>query len=56
MNKTRFAAKCFAGTLVSTLLVLGTFSAPAQARDTGWGPVAPSTGIVHAMKDTGWGP
>jgi hypothetical protein len=48
MKKTRFAAKAFAGTLVATVLVLGSVSAPAQARpDTGWG--------VTSQVDTGWG-
>lgn len=58
MNKTRFAVKCFAGTLAATVMVLGTLSAPAQAKDTGWGPVAPKGGGTYAaMKgDTGWGP
>jgi hypothetical protein len=58
MKKTRFAAKALAGTLVATVLVLGSFSAPAQARpDTGWGPaVVEKSGPYKAMKDTGWGP
>jgi len=56
MNKTRCAVKCFAGTLATTVLVLGSLSAPAQAKDTGWGPVAPDgNGISYVMKDTGWG-
>lgn len=59
MNKTRFAVKAFAGTLAATVLVLGSLGAPAQAKDTGWGPIAPRDGggVAHAMKgDTGWGP
>ena len=58
MNKTRFAVKAFAGTLVATVMVLGSLSAPAQAKpDTGWGPVAPGGGSYTMMKgDTGWGP
>jgi len=44
MNKTRFAVKCFAGAVATTVLVLGSLAAPAQAKDTGWG-----------AKDTGWG-
>ena len=58
MKKTRFAVKALAGTLAATVLVLGSMSAPAQAKnDTGWGPVAPRDGGFHAMKgDTGWGP
>ena len=58
MKKTRLAAKAVAGTLVATVMVLGSFSAPAQARpDTGWGPVAPENGTYAKMKgDTGWGP
>jgi hypothetical protein len=58
MKKTRFAVKCFAGTLATTVLVLGSLSAPAQAaKDTGWGGVgvAPKDGPVKAMRDTGWG-
>ena len=48
MNKSRFAAKAFASTLATTLLVLGSFAGPADAakRDTGWGV---------SSKDTGWG-
>jgi hypothetical protein len=57
MNKTRFAVKCFVGTLATTVLVLGSLSAPAQARDTGWGGVgiAPKDSSVKVMRDTGWG-
>jgi len=47
MNKARFAAKAFAGTLATTLLVLGSFAGPADAaKDTGWGV---------SGRDTGWG-
>ena len=55
MKKTSFAVKAFAGTLVATILVLGSVSAPAQAmKDTGWDrPVAPSGGPSY-MRDTGW--
>ena len=57
MNKTRFAARCIAGTLAATVMALGAFAAPAQAKDTGWGPaVAPKDGTYKVMKDTGWGP
>jgi hypothetical protein len=58
MNKTRIAIRWFAGTLVASALVLGSTSVPAQARDTGWGPVgiiATNNGVAP-MRDTGWGP
>jgi hypothetical protein len=58
MKKTRFAVKFFAGTLATTVLVLGSMAAPAQAaRDTGWGPaIVVKDGPMQTMKDTGWGP
>lgn len=57
MNKTRFAAKAFAGTIAATVMVLGSLSAPADAaKDTGWGPVSDSKGPATMRKDTGWGP
>lgn len=58
MKKTRFAVKFFAGTLATTVLVLGSMAAPAQAaHDTGWGPrVVAKDGTMQAMRDTGWGP
>lgn len=50
MNKARFAMKAFAGTVLATVMVLGSVSAPADAaRDTGWGK------SVQLKKDTGWG-
>ncbi|HET6625344.1 MAG TPA: hypothetical protein VFG63_03045 [Nocardioidaceae bacterium] len=57
MKKTRFALKAFAGTLAATILVVGSMSAPAQAKnDTGWGgTVAPKNGPMQTMRDTGWG-
>ncbi|HET8716822.1 MAG TPA: hypothetical protein VFM50_03650 [Nocardioidaceae bacterium] len=59
MNKTRFVAKCIAGTVGATVLAMATLAAPAQAaKDTGWGPVAPRDGgtFVKMSSDTGWGP
>lgn len=56
MNKARFAAKAFAGTLATTLLVLGSFAGPADAaKDTGWGVSARDTGWGVSGRDTGWG-
>ncbi len=57
MNKARFAAKAFAGTLATTLLVLGSFAGPADAakKDTGWGVSGSDTGWDVRGKDTGWG-
>ena len=57
MNKSRFVAKAFAGTLATTLLVLGSFAGPADAaRDTGWGVSGRDTGWgVPSKRDTGWG-
>jgi len=54
MNKTRIAAKCFATTVVTTVLVIGSLSAPAQAKDTGWGIVKDDSAQSTA-RDTGWG-
>ncbi len=57
MKKTRFAVKALAASLTATLLVLGSMSAPAQARDTGWGPVSVTTQDGPKQnRDTGWGP
>ena len=49
MNKTRTAAKWFAGLAIVSTLFINAATAPAQAQDTGWGGtrVAPSS-------DTGW--
>ena len=49
MNKTRTATKWFAGLAVVTTLFISAATAPAQAKDTGWG--------VNTVqpKDTGWG-
>ncbi len=55
MNKPRFAVKAFAGTLVATVLVLGSLSAPAQAKDTGWGAAGSDSTMTSKKKDTGWG-
>jgi hypothetical protein len=60
MNKTRFVAKCIAGTVGATVLAIAALSAPAQAQnDTGWGGVgvAPKTDTTkhYAFRDTGWG-
>lgn len=56
-NKTRFAAKALAGTLVTTLLVLGSAAGPASAKkDTGWGVSSSGSGTSATLrKDTGWG-
>ncbi len=54
MNKTRFAVKAFAGTIAATVMVLGSLSAPAEARDTGWGKVRDDSPSAQ-KKDTGWG-
>lgn len=54
MKKTRFAVKALAAGVVATVLLLGSVSAPANAKDTGWGPV--KSGNHSTMKDTGWGP
>jgi uncharacterized membrane protein len=57
MNKMRFAAKVFAGALATTVLVLGSLSAPAQAAkpDTGWGVKGDTGWGVASKGDTGWG-
>ena len=62
MKKTRFAAKAFAGTVATTLLVLGSLAGPADAaRDTGWGKTSQSTSDLgsgkdsQSARDTGWG-
>lgn len=59
MKSTRFAVKAFAVTLATTIVVLGSFSAPAQAKDTGWGVSAKGAdtgwGISVKGADTGWG-
>lgn len=57
MNKTRFAVKCFAGTLAATVLLIGSFAAPAQAaKDSGWDRVgtAPTSIGAPARMDSGW--
>ena len=56
MKNKRFAVKAFAVTLASTVIVLGSFSAPAQAAkgDTGWGAKG-DTGWGAKGGDTGWG-
>jgi hypothetical protein len=52
MNKTRFAVKAFAGAMATTVLVLGAFAAPAEAKkDTGWDV---NGGVQTLKKDTGW--
>lgn len=59
MDKTRFAAKAFAGTVATTLLVLGSLAGPADAaggKDTGWGVSGQKDAVVYrGGKDTGWG-
>jgi len=57
MNKTRFAVKAFAGTLATTVLVLGSLAGPAEAmKGTGWGVSSTDIPVAAAMrKDTGWG-
>ncbi|HZJ07272.1 MAG TPA: hypothetical protein VFD59_17635 [Nocardioidaceae bacterium] len=59
MNITRFAVKAFAGTLATTVLVLGSLAGPAQAakKDTGWGAASSggTTTTTTMRKDTGWG-
>ena len=55
MNKSRFAVKCFVGAVATTVLVLGSLAAPAQAaKDTGWGAKDTGWGATSA-KDTDWG-
>jgi hypothetical protein len=54
MSKTKTALKLFAGTLAATVLVIGTASVPAQARDTGWNPVSIQPHLMAPMRDTGW--
>jgi hypothetical protein len=49
MNKTRTASKWFAGLAVVTTLFLSAATAPAQAKDSGWG------GTMVQPKDSGWG-
>jgi hypothetical protein len=56
MNKTRTALRWAAGTVVTAALVLGATAVPAQARDTGWGPVGIHQSTVSPYRDTGWGP
>jgi hypothetical protein len=50
MNKTRTAAKWFAGLAVVSTLFISAATAPAQAKDTGWDNVKP----LHSKSDTGW--
>lgn len=54
MNKTRIAAKWLATTVATTALVIGSLSAPAQAKDSGWGIVKDS-GAQSISRDSGWG-
>ena len=56
-KKSRFAVKAFAGTLATTLLVLGAAAGPAAAKkDTGWGVAGDGAGTSQTLrKDTGWG-
>jgi hypothetical protein len=55
MNKTRIAGRIVAGAVASALLFAGALTAPAQAKDTGWGGRSVDTGQVTMLKDTGWG-
>ena len=50
MNKTRTAAKWFAGLAVVSTLFISAATASAQAKDTGWDVVKPT----HSKLDTGW--
>lgn len=54
MKKTRFAVKAFAAGVAATVLLIGSVSAPANAKDTGWNPVR--SGVSETLKDTGWNP
>jgi hypothetical protein len=51
MNKTRTAAKYFAGLAVISTLFIGVLSAPAQAKNVGWDTVKPSP---TKLGDSGW--
>ena len=57
MNKTRITGRIIAGAVASALLLAGALSAPAQARDTGWGStsITKTAPQIKEMRDTGWG-
>ncbi len=54
MNKTRIAAKWFAGIAVVSTLFISAATAPAQANDTGWDSVTPTSTSSTISSDTGW--
>ncbi len=54
MNKTRFAVKAFAAGVAATVMLLGSVSGPANAKDTGWNPVKSVSS--ETQRDTGWNP
>ena len=58
MNKTRTALKWVAGTAVAAVLVVGSATSPAQAKDTGWNPICTPNATQGAtpLRDTGWNP
>ena len=57
MNKTRIAGRIVAGAVASALLLAGALSAPAQARDSGWGTtsITKTAPQIKEMRDSGWG-